>query len=116
MLVEYTMKFQSAVGSFFFATPPNKKQPMKKRKKTNENTDQRLLPDLGITNAMKNNKKQKMSPQNDGNKTKHVKNKRKKVNSMNRQKKSNLKRHKSDPSTQFSTACYKHRGGNWNPP
>merc|ERR1711966_379406 len=45
MLVEHTMKFQSAVGSFFFATPPNKKQTLKKRKKTNENTDQRLLPD-----------------------------------------------------------------------
>ena len=116
MLVEHTMKFQSAVGSFFFATPPTKKKTVKKRKKANETNDQRLLPELGITTAMKNNKKQKTSPQNEGNMTRHAKNKRKPVHTLTRQKKSNLKRHRSDPTTQFSTACYKYRGENWNPP
>ena len=69
MLVDHVMKFQSVVGSFFFATPPNKKQTLKKRKKTNENTGQRSLIDLGFTNGM-NMKKRKINSKNDQKKMK----------------------------------------------
>ena len=114
MLVDHVMKFQSVVGSFFFATPPNKKQTLKKRKKTNENTGQRSLIDLGFTNGM-NMKKKKTNSKNDQKKMKKNK-KRKNENNMKRRKKSNLKRHKSDPGQHLLTTCYKHRGENWNPP